>query len=155
MVKELETRRFAEYVDNNLDTFLPGALSLWTQHHNLFLKSLQQPLMPFEIEQMNQLAQGRIQAEKILIPYLVSPQKNYHIYDIESVIQKNRWMPKLIQARSKGKSDFFAYPFTDQIRAVLLYATTQIDDNTMQKILTTPTTSETVRFTRQMNLLSR
>jgi len=162
MIKEKETRRYAEFVDNNLDAVLPGAISLWTEHHNLLLKSFHGTLTPQEIARLNELGHYRIQAEEALLPYLVPEKRSYTIYDIESTIQKNKWMPRLAERRKKSTDDFFAYPFTDQIRSVLLFAMTQIDINKMNQIISTPAPSEykmdpskTVRFVRGINLQNR
>jgi len=158
MIKQKETRRFAEYIDNNLDALLPEAMALWTQHHNLLLKSLKTDLSPEEYRQMNALAQYRIQAEQALLPYLLQEKSTYTIYDIENLIQKNRWMPHLAEKRFKENDVFFSYPLTDQIRSVLLFATTQIDAHKMDQIISTPALSEqsvdpnkTVRFVRNFN----
>lgn len=167
MIREPETHRYAEYVDNHLDLLLPGAIAVWQQHHNLLKKSFRSSLTDEEVQRLNQLGDYTLQAEAALVPHLLTyPKliKGWHpIFEIEEFIKKQNWMPHLTQKpRSSDPDSFFAQPLTDQMQAVLLYAMTQISHATLNKILTTPSLSEqnfvpgkTVRFIGNLNLRDR
>ena len=167
MIKQQETRRFAEYVDNNLETLLPGAIPVWQQHHDLVVKSLRFGLDQQETDHLNALADYRMRVEDALVPHLITHNqkilRGWHpIYEIVGLIQKKNWMPNLVQRQQRGVGDFYHQPFGDQILAVLLHTMTQIDLPTLNRILTTPCLGEqqfipgkTVRFVGNLNLSNR
>ena len=167
MIKETETHRYAEYVDNHLDLLLPGAIAVWQQHHNLLKKSFRSSLTDEEVQRLNQLGDYTLQTEAALVPHLLTyPKliKGWHpIFEIEEFIKKQNWMPHLTQKpRSSDPDSFFAQPLTDQMQAVLLYAMTQMNQNRFMQILSTPCLAEqkfepskTVRVFQDINLRDR
>ncbi|MBQ4472495.1 MAG: hypothetical protein II942_04575 [Alphaproteobacteria bacterium] len=167
MFKEPQIHRYAEYVDNNLESLLPGAIHLWQQHYNLIQKSLHVGLDQQETDRINAMADYRLHVEEVLVPYLITVNqkilRGWHpIYEIDELIKKKNWMPNLLQRQQRGTGDFYRQPFADQIQAVLLYTMAQIDLPTLNRILTTPCLAEqkfvpgkTVRFIGNLNLSGR
>lgn len=142
MIDEKKVRRYAEYLDTNLATFLPNAMGISNRHRTYLQKSFQSGLNDEEISQVNALGDFRLKTEAALLPYLTDGKGFYTIYDIEKIIVKNNWMPYLKQKSLEGNDMFYTQSFTDQIQAVLLYSLSQIDENILKRVLTTPCIGE-------------
>ena len=146
MIDEKKVRRYAEYLDTNLATFLPNAMDISNRHRTYLQKSFKSGLSDEEVIQVNALGDFRLKTEAALLPYLTDGKGFYTIYDIEKIIVKNNWMPYLKQKSLEGNDDmFYTQSFTDQIQAVLLYSLSQIDENVLKRVLTTPCIGEQYR----------